>query len=62
MGIGGYTVGILFHHSAMMTPILGLPGTQSAFVVWPLGILLSGLFALLIGADLPAHALAYSSS
>ena len=37
MGVGGYTVGILFHHSAMVTPILGLPGTQSAFVVWPLG-------------------------
>ena len=50
LGIGGYTVGILFHHSAMMTPIFGLPGTQSAFVVWPLGMLLSGLFALLIGA------------
>ena len=50
MGVGGYTVGILFHHSAMMTPIFGLPGTQSAFVVWPLGVLLSGLFALLIGA------------
>ena len=50
MGVGGYTVGILFHHSAMMTPIFGLPGTQSAFVVWPLGMLLSGLFALVIGA------------
>jgi branched-chain amino acid transport system permease protein len=50
MGIGGYTVGILFHHSAMTTPIFGLPGTQSAFVVWPLGILLSGLLALAIGA------------
>jgi len=50
MGVGGYAVGILFHHSAMATPILGLPGTQSAFVVWPLGMLLSGLFALLIGA------------
>jgi branched-chain amino acid transport system permease protein len=50
MGVGGYTVGILFHHSAMMTPIFGLPGTQSAFVVWPLGIVLSGLFALVIGA------------
>jgi branched-chain amino acid transport system permease protein len=50
MGVGGYTVGILFHHSAMMTPILGLPGTQSAFVVWPLGVLLSGLLALAIGA------------
>jgi branched-chain amino acid transport system permease protein len=50
MGVGGYTVGILFHHSAMATPILGLPGTQLAFVVWPLGMLLSGLFALVIGA------------
>ena len=28
MGIGGYTVGILFHHDAMVTPIFGLPGTQ----------------------------------
>ena len=50
MGVGGYTVGILFHHSAMMTPIFGLPGTQSALIVWPLGVLLSGLFALVIGA------------
>ena len=50
MGIGGYTVGILFQHEAMMTPIFGLPGTRSAFVAWPLGILLSGLFALIIGA------------
>ncbi|HEX5795272.1 MAG TPA: branched-chain amino acid ABC transporter permease [Geminicoccaceae bacterium] len=50
MGIGGYTVGILFHHDAMTTPLLGLPGTQSAFVVWPLAVLLSGLAALAIGA------------
>jgi branched-chain amino acid transport system permease protein len=50
MGIGGYTVGILFHHDAMATPLLGLPGTQSAFVVWPLAVLLSGLAALAIGA------------
>jgi branched-chain amino acid transport system permease protein len=50
MGIGGYTVGILFHHDAMATPLLGLPGTQSAFVVWPLAVLLSGLTALAIGA------------
>jgi branched-chain amino acid transport system permease protein len=50
IGIGGYTVGILFHHSANMTPILGLPATESALVVWPLAVLLSALFALLIGA------------
>ena len=48
MGIGGYTVGILFHH--MVTPILGLPGTRSALIVWPLAVLLSGLFAAAIGA------------
>ncbi|MDF2781662.1 MAG: branched-chain amino acid transporter permease [Geminicoccaceae bacterium] len=50
MGIGGYTVGILFHHDAMATPLLGLPGTQAALVVWPLAVLLSGLAALAIGA------------
>jgi branched-chain amino acid transport system permease protein len=50
MGIGGYTVGILFHHDAMATPILGLPGTRSAFVIWPLAVLLSGVAALAIGA------------
>ena len=50
MGIGGYTVGILFHHDAMAIPILGLPGTRSGFVVWPLAMLLSGLAALAIGA------------
>src|ERR671915_1986385 len=50
MGIGGYTVAILFHHSANMTTILGLPGTESALIVWPLAVLLSALFALLIGA------------
>ena len=45
----GYTVGILFHHSASGMPIFGLPGTESAFLVWPLAIVLSGLFALAIG-------------
>ena len=49
MGVGGYTVGILFHHSAAMTPVLGMPATESALVVWPLAVLLSALFALLIG-------------
>jgi branched-chain amino acid transport system permease protein len=50
IGIGAYTVGILFYHDAMSVPLLGLPGTRSAFVVWPLAALLSGLCALLIGA------------
>jgi branched-chain amino acid transport system permease protein len=38
LGIGGYVVGILAHE-----------GVSSGFVQWPLAILLSGLFALVIG-------------
>jgi branched-chain amino acid transport system permease protein len=38
LGIGGYVVGILAHE-----------GVSSGFVQWPLAILLSGLFALIIG-------------
>lgn len=39
IGIGGYTVGILAHH-----------GIHSAFVQWPLALLLSALFAVITGA------------
>lgn len=39
IGIGGYTVGILAHHSI-----------HSAFVQWPLALLLSALFAAITGA------------
>jgi branched-chain amino acid transport system permease protein len=39
VGIGGYAVGIFASH-----------GIESAYIQWPVGILMSGLFALLIGA------------
>ena len=39
VGIGGYSVGILASH-----------GIESAYIQWPVGILMSGLFALIIGA------------
>jgi branched-chain amino acid transport system permease protein len=39
IGIGGYTVGILAYH-----------GVHSAFVQWPLALLLSALFAVVTGA------------
>jgi len=39
LGIGGYVVGILAHE-----------GVSSGFVQWPLAMVLSGLFALVIGA------------
>lgn len=53
-GIGAYTVGILMHHAFDGTVIPFLPrdwtGSVSAFVQFPLAILVSGLFALVIGA------------
>lgn len=39
VGIGGYSVGIFAAH-----------GVESAYIQWPVGILMSGLFALIIGA------------
>lgn len=39
LGLGGYTVGILAFH-----------GIESAYIQWPLALLISGLFALVIGA------------
>ena len=51
VGVGAYTVGIFHQHAALAEPILGLfPGSDSALVVWPLAVLVSALFALVIGA------------
>jgi branched-chain amino acid transport system permease protein len=50
-GVGGYTVGILFAHGFEGSDFLGLiPGGDSALVVWPLAMLVSGTMALIIGA------------
>jgi branched-chain amino acid transport system permease protein len=50
-GVGGYTVGILFAHGFEGSNFLGLiPGSDSALIVWPLAMLVSGLMALIIGA------------
>ena len=39
IGLGGYAVGIFSSH-----------GIESAYIQWPVGILVSGIFALIIGA------------
>ena len=39
VGLGGYAVGIFASH-----------GIESAYIQWPVGILVSGIFALIIGA------------
>lgn len=50
VGAGAYVVGILSFHSFMGGSLLGLPGTTSGFLAFPLAILVSGALALAIGA------------
>ncbi|MFN3349026.1 branched-chain amino acid ABC transporter permease [Pseudorhodoplanes sp.] len=50
-GIGGYVVGILYHHFVDGDPFLGfVPGTNQFLITIPAAILVSGLFALVLGA------------
>ncbi|MGF1649641.1 MAG: branched-chain amino acid ABC transporter permease [Hyphomicrobiaceae bacterium] len=53
-GLGAYVVGILSHHVAERSAVLGITGawsgSTSALVQWPLAIGVVGLFALVIGA------------
>lgn len=49
-GIGGYVVGILYQHHAEETLLFGvIPGTNQMLVTLPVAILVSGLFAAVIG-------------
>lgn len=54
LGIGAYVVGILTHHQFEGSIVPFLPGdwtgTTQALIQWPLAMLVSGLFALVIGA------------
>lgn len=54
VGIGAYVVGILFHHSAEMEPLLTTPflleGSENGLLVLPLAVLVSAFFALIIGS------------
>jgi branched-chain amino acid transport system permease protein len=50
LGLGGYVVGIMFHHDFEGTSFLGLPPTQNLLVLLPAAMLASALFALLTGA------------
>lgn len=49
-GLGGYTVGIIAHHTFGGGPLLGWAGTNAALVVWPLALLACALLAALVGA------------
>jgi branched-chain amino acid transport system permease protein len=51
IGIGAYTVGILAYHADNGGLFLGfLPGTDNAFIVWPLAVVIGALVAMVIGA------------
>lgn len=54
VGIGAYVVGIFFYHSAAMEPLISWPfvitGSENALIVLPLAVIISGLFALIIGS------------
>ena len=53
-GAGAYVVAILAHHEFMDEPLITWPievgGSSSAFVAWPLAVIVAALLALIIGA------------
>ncbi len=51
VGVGAYTVGIFFFHGFEAQPLFGfIPGSENGLIVFPLAMLISALFALIIGA------------
>ena len=50
-GVGGYVVGILFFHASEGEPLFGfIPGSENALVVLPAAVMVSALFAVVIGS------------
>lgn len=49
LGLGGYAVGVMFHHDFAGTRFLGLPPSTSLFVTLPAAMLVSAAFAGLTG-------------
>ncbi|SDP38949.1 branched-chain amino acid ABC transporter permease [Desulforhopalus singaporensis] len=54
VGIGAYVVAIFFHHASEMEPLFTWPfvleGSENGLLVLPLAVLISALFALVIGS------------
>jgi len=54
VGIGAYVVGICFFHSSEMEPLFSFPfiftGSENGLLVLPLAMIVSALFALVIGS------------
>ena len=54
-GLGGYAAGILASHALNYEPLFTAPllieGTTQMLIIWPVAIVVSGIAALVIGAD-----------
>ncbi|PLX36427.1 MAG: branched-chain amino acid ABC transporter permease [Hyphomicrobiales bacterium] len=50
LGVGAYVVGILAYHQFDGSTIFGLPGTLSGLIALPAAVLVSALFAAILGA------------
>lgn len=51
VGIGGYVTAILYFHGFEGEPLLGIiGGTDNALIAWPLAVIISAGFALVIGS------------
>ena len=54
VGIGAYVVAVLYFHALQMEPLVSfplvLPGSENALLVLPAAVVVSALFALVIGA------------
>lgn len=54
VGIGAFVVGIFHHHAVEMIPMFSLPfeflGSENALITLPMAVIISALFALIIGS------------
>ncbi|MFT5699417.1 MAG: branched-chain amino acid transport system permease protein [Desulforhopalus sp.] len=54
LGIGAYVVAIFYQHGIEAEPLISWPivinGSENAFIVWPVAVLIAALFALFFGA------------
>lgn len=47
--VGGYAVGIIAYHTSNGEPLLGWQGTNTALIVWPIGLLACIALATIVG-------------
>lgn len=48
-GLGGYVVGIVAFHTSQLMPLWGWAGSNQAWIVWPLALLVCAVFSAAVG-------------